>query len=67
VKRAVTTSLTVASVTAAAGWADTITAASGPRVRVLFRNGGTGEVKHFGVAISSRGTFTVVATSHRRD
>jgi len=64
ITRSAAATLTVASATPASGWTDTVTTATGPRVRVLFRNAGTKELQHFGIAISSRGTFTIESTSH---
>jgi hypothetical protein len=54
----------VTPVSAAAGWAATVTTASGPRVKVVFRNASTKELQHFGLAISARGTFVIESTSH---
>ena len=64
IKRVDQSDVSVASVNAATGWTDTQTTPSGPRVRVLFRNASTRELQHFGLAISSRGTFVIETTSH---
>lgn len=64
VTRSATAALTVKSASPASGWTDTVTTPTGSRVRVLFRNATTKELQHFGIAISSRGTFTIDSTSH---
>jgi hypothetical protein len=56
--------VSVVSVTPATGWTDTQTTPTGHRVKVVFRNSSTRELQHFGLAISSRGTFVIEATSH---
>jgi opacity protein-like surface antigen len=64
VKRADATTITVASTSPTTGWTATVSTPSGRRVRVLFRNAGTGELEHIGVGMSARGTFVMVTTSH---
>jgi len=64
IKRVDGSTISVASVNPAGGWTDTVSTASGRRVRVLFRNSGTAELQHLGVGLSARGTFVMVTTSH---
>ena len=64
VTRSAAAAFTVKSATPASGWTDTVTTATGSRVRVVFRNATTKELQHFGIAISSRGTFDIETTSH---
>jgi len=64
IKRTDAVTLTVGSASAAAGWTDTVSTASGRRVRVVFRNTGAGELQHLGVGLSARGTFVMVSTQH---
>ena len=64
IKRVDLGDVSVASVNAATGWTDTQTTPSGHRVKVVFRNASTRELQHFGLGISSRGTFVVESTSH---
>ncbi len=64
VKRADAVTLSVVSATPTAGWTQTISTPSGKRVRVAFRDASTGELEHFGVALSSRGTFVMSSTAH---
>jgi len=64
IKRTDATTLTVASTAAAGGWTATVTAPSGRRVKVSFRQATTRELQHLGVGLSARGTFVMVSTSH---
>jgi len=63
IKRMDAQTLSVTGVTDAAGWTHTMSTPSGHRVRVLFRNTGAGQLEHFGLGLSARGTFTMQTTS----
>jgi hypothetical protein len=63
VKRADAQTLTVVTVNGAAGWTNTVSTPSGRRVRVLLRNSGAGQLQHFGLGLSARGTFVMETTS----
>jgi hypothetical protein len=64
VKRADASTLSFVSANPTAGWTQQVASASGKRVRVAFRNAGTGELEHFGLSLSAKGTFVMSSTSH---
>ena len=63
VKRADATNLSIVSVNDTAGWTNTVSTPSGRRVRALLRNSGAGQLQHFGLGLSARGTFVMETTS----
>ena len=64
VKRADASTLSVVSANPTAPWTQQVASASGKRVRVAFRNAGAGELEHFGLSLSAKGTFVMSSTSH---
>jgi hypothetical protein len=62
VKRADAQTLTIVSVTGASGWTGSPTTPSGRRVRASFSNTGAGQLQHFGLGLSARGTFVMETT-----
>jgi hypothetical protein len=64
VKRNDATTLAVVSTAPASGWTAQVTVASGRHLKVQFANATSLEAQHFGIALSSRGTFVMVTTSH---
>jgi hypothetical protein len=63
IKRADATTLSIVSVNDTAGWTNTVSTPSGRRVRALLRNSGAGQLQHFGLGLSARGTFVMETTS----